>query len=116
LKIPKFNHTQSKIGDVKKTGLGSSAAMTSSLVSAILLHFGTIDIHSINGIKIAHNVAQASHCFAQGKIGSGFDVCSAIFGTHAYQRFSPAFLNSIFENDTLHSCMTDSIYDSLNQR
>lgn len=34
-----------------------------------------------------------AHCAAQGKIGSGFDVSAAIFGTHVYSRFSPSLLD-----------------------
>lgn len=35
-----------------------------------------------------HNTAQYAHCLAQGRIGSGFDVSSATYGSHAYRRFS----------------------------
>jgi phosphomevalonate kinase len=31
-------------------------------------------------LKLAHNLAQYCHYKAQGKIGSGFDVSSAVFG------------------------------------
>jgi phosphomevalonate kinase len=41
-----------------------------------------------------HNLAQAAHCAAQGKVGSGFDVASAVFGSCLYRRFSPAILAS----------------------
>jgi phosphomevalonate kinase len=36
-----------------------------------------------------HNLAQAAHCAAQGKVGSGFDVASAVYGSCIYQRFMP---------------------------
>lgn len=39
-------------------------------------------------LHFAHNVAQVAHCQAQGKIGSGFDVASAFFGSQHYIRFS----------------------------
>ena len=39
--------------------------------------------------KQVHNLAQLSHCCAQGKIGSGFDVAAAVYGTMQYVRFSP---------------------------
>jgi phosphomevalonate kinase len=35
-----------------------------------------------------HRIAQAAHCVAQGKIGSGFDVYTACHGTCAYTRFA----------------------------
>jgi phosphomevalonate kinase len=40
-----------------------------------------------------HNLAQLSHCAAQGKIGSGFDVAAAVYGTMQYVRFSPQILD-----------------------
>ena len=39
-------------------------------------------------------MAQAAHCAAQGKVGSGFDVASAVFGSCLYRRFSPSILAS----------------------
>ncbi|CAK9208385.1 unnamed protein product [Sphagnum troendelagicum] len=39
-------------------------------------------------------VSQAAHCAAQGKVGSGFDVSSAVFGSQRYVRFSPSVLLS----------------------
>ncbi|KAJ3081101.1 phosphomevalonate kinase, partial [Physocladia obscura] len=82
------------IGKVHKTGLGSSAAMITSLVSAILVHFEVISIPSGEHgmVEFAHNMAQFVHCLAQGKVGSGFDVSSAVFGSHIYRRFDPEIL------------------------
>lgn len=48
-------------------------------------------------LSLAHNVAQVAHCQAQGKIGSGFDVASALFGSQRYVRFRSADLNTIME-------------------
>lgn len=42
-----------------------------------------------------HNLAQAAHCRAQGKIGSGFDVAAAVHGSCLYRRFSPSVLDSV---------------------
>ena len=42
-----------------------------------------------------HNLAQASHSHAQGKVGSGFDIASAVFGSCLYKRFSPSLLSSL---------------------
>jgi len=84
---------------VNKTGLGSSAALTTSLVGALVQFFSTgnkngddvEDDDSVDIIKI-HNLAQICHCHAQGKIGSGFDVSSACYGTHIYQPFPKGLL------------------------
>jgi len=51
-----------------------------------------------------HNTAQYIHCLAQGKVGSGFDVSSATYGSQLYQRFSP---------DLLTPLMGDKIPDRL---
>ncbi|CAM9091981.1 unnamed protein product [Ascophyllum nodosum] len=106
---------------VAKTGMGSSAALTSSLVGALLYFFGAVHLPCVddgpleeeqtqapaNGsspdgmdtcpglsesLGLTHNLAQACHCVAQGKVGSGFDVSAAIYGTHTYTRFSPSKL------------------------
>lgn len=42
-----------------------------------------------------HNLAQAAHSAAQGKVGSGFDVASAVFGSCVYKRFSPTLVESL---------------------
>jgi len=79
-----------------KTGLGSSAALVTSLVGAVLSHYlsrEAFDINTNDGKRRLHNLAQAAHCAAQGKVGSGFDVASAVFGSCLYRRFSPEILS-----------------------
>ncbi|KAJ3027479.1 UNVERIFIED_CONTAM: phosphomevalonate kinase [Siphonaria sp. JEL0065] len=97
-----FCPTLTTIADVHKTGLGSSAAMITSLVSSLLVHFGAISISANNtsapsnsDIQLAHNMSQFVHCLAQGKVGSGFDVSSAVYGSHLYKRFAPRVLDSL---------------------
>ena len=78
--------------EVVKTGMGSSAALATSLVGALLQWFGVIRLgHRVGGEdrRVLHNLAQLAHAVAQGKIGSGFDVAAAVYGTQVYQRFSP---------------------------
>ena len=94
-----------------KTGIGSSAALTASLVSVMLTHFYTTD--PINLLMVTekndahlllpadaamkpeqlrgdiHFVAQCAHTIAQGKVGSGFDICCAVYGSGIYQRYDP---------------------------
>ena len=69
-----------------KTGLGSSAALTAALVKAL------VGIFDPEGRVDGHKVAQKAHCAAQGKVGSGFDVCAAFAGSARYVRFTPARL------------------------
>ncbi|XP_062073462.1 phosphomevalonate kinase, peroxisomal isoform X6 [Humulus lupulus] len=83
--------------EVAKTGLGSSAAMTSSVVAALLHYLGVVDLAHVKGtadLDVVHIIAQTAHCIAQGKVGSGFDVSSAVYGSHRYVRFSPKVISS----------------------
>ena len=86
--------------EAHKTGLGSSAALVTAFVAAVLLHYLPADTFIINtdaGRACVHNLAQAAHCTAQGKIGSGFDVAAAVYGSCIYRRFSPAVLENLAE-------------------
>ncbi|KAL5355997.1 ribosomal protein S5 domain 2-type protein [Aspergillus floccosus] len=81
--------------EAHKTGLGSSAALVTSLVSALVIH-RTMQPDDLGAARDKlHNLAQAAHCAAQGKVGSGFDVAAAIYGSCLYRRFSPSILESI---------------------
>ncbi|KNE65714.1 phosphomevalonate kinase [Allomyces macrogynus ATCC 38327] len=92
LQLPPFVSQNKSVRDVQKTGLGSSAALVTSLVGAVLRYFtDTVEP------KWSHHVAQWAHCLAQGKIGSGFDVSSAAFGTHRYRRFEPSGVAPLLE-------------------
>lgn len=88
--------------------------MITSLVGAVLSHFGAISLPTVAdcasgeclpmlsateqyGLSLVHNTAQFCHCLAQGKIGSGFDVSAAVFGSHAYRRFSPSVLDELLK-------------------
>lgn len=53
------------------------------------------DIETERGLTVLHNLAQASHSHAQGKVGSGFDIASAVFGSCLYKRFSPSLLSAL---------------------
>lgn len=84
--------------DAKKTGLGSSAALVTSLTAALLSHYLDpihFDLTTDKGRTVLHNLAQAAHCRAQGKIGSGFDVAAAVHGSCLYRRFSPSVLDAV---------------------
>lgn len=88
------------LSGANKTGLGSSAALVTSLTAALLAHYlrrEELDLTSDGGKRKLHNLAQAAHCAAQGKVGSGFDVAAAVYGSSLYRRFSPSTLNVIPE-------------------
>ncbi|TQS33174.1 hypothetical protein Golomagni_06488, partial [Golovinomyces magnicellulatus] len=86
--------------DANKTGLGSSAALVTSLTASLLSYYlptEQFNLASAEGKRTLHNLAQAAHCAAQGKVGSGFDVAAAVFGSCTYRRFSPSVLSAIPE-------------------
>ncbi|KAF7321306.1 Phosphomevalonate kinase [Mycena kentingensis (nom. inval.)] len=104
-KIPPFVPTGVPISEVHKTGLGSSAALITSLVSSLLLHLSVLsptDLEDVNteGRRLAHNLSQFIHCLAQGKVGSGFDVAAAVFGSHIYTRFDPVVLKELMGDES----------------
>ncbi|KAF9980961.1 phosphomevalonate kinase, partial [Modicella reniformis] len=107
--IPLFSSTHTTLSKVNKTGLGSSAALITSLVSAVFIHFGICNLQQSNpttDVQLLHNVAQFVHCLAQGKVGSGFDVSSAVWGSHTYRRFSPEILQDVMHHDARNDIPT----------
>ncbi|KAI9490158.1 ribosomal protein S5 domain 2-type protein [Zychaea mexicana] len=91
-----FCSTHATLKTVHKTGLGSSAALTTSLVTALFVHLSASDLEQDR--TLIHNVAQYVHCFAQGKVGSGFDVSAAVYGNHRYTRFKPDVLSPVMND------------------
>ncbi|CAG8656920.1 3964_t:CDS:2 [Acaulospora morrowiae] len=107
-----FNKNDINLKQVHKTGLGSSAALITSLVAALLIHFQCIDNIGNQQKTLIHNVAQMCHCLAQGKIGSGFDVSAAVWGSHVYKRFSPDILNPVIQDENnVDGATIDNIVD-----
>jgi len=91
-----FFYHREPINDVPKTGLGSSAGLVTSLTAAILYcYIGDGFLTSQHQLDTLHNLAQVAHCLAQGKVGSGFDVGSAVYGSIVYRRFKPALINDL---------------------
>ena len=83
-----------------KTGLGSSAALTTAFCSSLVgfldpLPKDASDSHKATRRRTLHNLSQTAHCSAQGKIGSGFDVAAAVYGSCLYRRFSPSLLSEL---------------------
>lgn len=96
----RFSKFTVPLSGANKTGLGSSAALVTSLTAALLSHYlpnNLFDISSSSGKRTLHNLAQAAHCAAQGKVGSGFDVAAAVYGSCLYRRFSPDLLSQLPE-------------------
>ncbi|KAK4934216.1 phosphomevalonate kinase, partial [Elasticomyces elasticus] len=87
------------LSDANKTGLGSSAALVTSLTSALIAFYWGKNSRDLSKSNF-HNLAQAAHCAAQGKVGSGFDVAAAVYGSCLYKRFSPSILEAVGEPDS----------------
>uniref|UniRef100_A0AAV1T3S7 phosphomevalonate kinase n=1 Tax=Peronospora matthiolae TaxID=2874970 RepID=A0AAV1T3S7_9STRA len=86
-----------------KTGMGSSAALVTSLVAALVTFFvPTISFEERQrDLELVHNLAQLCHCYVQRKIGSGFDVSAACFGSQLYSRFPVSVLNTFTFEDAI---------------
>ncbi|ODQ75405.1 hypothetical protein LIPSTDRAFT_37388, partial [Lipomyces starkeyi NRRL Y-11557] len=108
--VPPFNKHLLPIVAVPKTGLGSSAALTTSLVAALLYFYGHMDPVASESRIILHNLAQLAHCNAQGKVGSGFDVACAVFGSIVYRRFQPSIISSLSSAPTSSDGETEASY------
>lgn len=100
--------------EVSKTGMGSSAALTTSLVGALLHALGVVDVGATSfhyARTVVHNLSQLAHCIAQGKIGSGFDVSAAVYGSQIYCRFDPSKFDLdkvVASGNNLFAAVTDS--------
>ncbi|KAJ7943889.1 Phosphomevalonate kinase [Quillaja saponaria] len=77
--------------------------MTTAVVAALLHYLGVVKLPSSMDnqekknnadLDVVHMIAQTAHCIAQGKVGSGFDVSSAVYGSQRYVRFSPEVISS----------------------
>ncbi|KAG6975811.1 hypothetical protein JG688_00001992 [Phytophthora aleatoria] len=88
-----------------KTGMGSSAALVTSLVAALVAFFvPAMNFDEVQqDLEVVHNLAQLSHCYVQRKIGSGFDVSAACFGSQRYTRFPASILNAFTSEDAMIS-------------
>lgn len=95
----RFHNHKEPISKVPKTGLGSSAALVSVVTAAILSHYKPELTKDFTTNRTAldriHFLAQLAHCTAQKKIGSGFDVASAVFGSIIYRRFVASILGDL---------------------
>ncbi|CAI4048712.1 phosphomevalonate kinase SKDI_13G3500 [Saccharomyces kudriavzevii IFO 1802] len=85
-----------RIEEVPKTGLGSSAGLVTVLTTALASFFEPKLTNNVEKYRnVIHNLSQVAHCQAQGKIGSGFDVAAAAYGSIRYRRFPPALISNL---------------------
>lgn len=91
-----FLYHSKPIQAVEKTGLGSSAGLVTVVTAALLCYFKDASVEEIR--DQIHNCAQIAHCLAQKKVGSGFDVATAVYGSIIYNRFAPLVVNELYED------------------
>ncbi|VAI07664.1 unnamed protein product [Triticum turgidum subsp. durum] len=90
--------------EVAKTGLGSSAAMTASVVAALLHYLGAVNL-SCSGQSSSDTVTGRDF---------DFDVSAAVYGSQRYIRFSPEILSSA--QVIGGSCLPDAVADIVTRR
>jgi phosphomevalonate kinase len=85
-------------GEVRKIGFGSSAASVVSFISGILALHG-VDIRERKTKDIIYKLSAMAHFFAQGKVGSAFDVAASTYGgVFVYKRFDSKWLSKEMES------------------
>ncbi|KAG4304519.1 hypothetical protein PORY_002229 [Pneumocystis oryctolagi] len=114
----KYSRFDVPIENVHKTGIGSSASLMTSMITALVTHLseGKFDIQLTQNKWIIHNLSQIAHCFVQNKVGSGFDIAATCFGSCLYRRFDPAIIDSIGDYTSVHfkkqlSKVVESLWD-----
>ena len=89
-------------GEKKKVGFGSSAAATVAITGALLRLHG-IGIETGEEKNVLFKLSIVAHYFAQGKIGSGFDVAASTFGgALIYRRFDAEWLQKELRGKSVH--------------
>lgn len=90
-------------GEKKKIGFGSSAAVVVATVA------GLLDFHDYRAKKEEiYKLAAIAHYFAQGKMGSGFDVAASTYGgLFVYSRFGPEELTKSIEQKKLYDVVKE---------
>ncbi len=79
-------------GKTKKIGFGSSAAAVVATIAALLQYSG-LDISTRETKDKIYKLSTIAHYFAQGKVGSAFDVAASTYGgLFVYKRFDPGWL------------------------
>lgn len=106
----RFLYHNDEIANIAKTGLGSSASLVTVVVMAIVSQYYHQPIHEL--LNLVHNLAQISHCKAQGKIGSGFDVATAVYGSIRYRRFQPHLISDYIGEFSNHQKFVELINSS----
>ena len=85
-------------GEMRKIGFGSSAAAVVAVVAA-LLKLNDNGTETKEDKDIIYKLSTIAHYFAQGKVGSAFDVAASTYGgATVYKRFDPDWLAKEMES------------------
>ena len=74
---------------ISKSGMGSSSAATVATIGSILSAYN-LDFYENDAL---HKLSQLSYSIASGKVGSGFDIAAAVYGSIKYIRYSNSILS-----------------------
>lgn len=88
------SYGEETIVEGKKVGFGSSAAAVVAIISSILNFHG----YKASNEEI-YKLAAIAHYYAQGNVGSAFDVAASTYGgIIVYKRFDAAWLTTVIEH------------------
>ena len=90
---------------ISKSGMGSSSAVTVATIASILSAYD-LDFYENDAL---HKLSQLSYSIASGKIGSGFDIAAAVYGSIKYTRYSHSILKDFpaqFTPDDVHKIVS----------
>jgi len=101
--------SQIKIGkETKKVGFGSSAASVVAVVAALLAFHGQ-KINNREAKDIVYKLSAIAHYFAQGKVGSSFDVAASTYGgIFVYKRFDADWLVNQIKSKSVKAVLEEN--------
>lgn len=79
-------------------GIGSSACLIVSLISSLMFSWNLIDEKVFyreekdSKLSLIHLLSQIANIIAQNKIGSGFDISTAMYGSQIFQKFPESLI------------------------
>lgn len=96
--IGQLTYYGTTVKEAAKTGLGSSSALIVGLIKSLLLS-NKVQVDN----KVLYFLGAIANNIAQDKIGSGFDIATAVFGSHSFHRIPTKIYEKIVEVFTAHS-------------
>jgi len=94
-------------GELKKIGFGSSAASVVAAIAGVMA-FNGHDISERKNRDLVYKLSAIAHYYAQGKMGSAFDIAASTYGgVFAYRMFDPAWLVGMIEKSGIRKIAED---------